>query len=147
MRNSICLTVLSVLAGLMPLAAVAQAAAVLEQDGVRYVAGGIGTEGREAMAAMRRDFNLALTFAVLRTGNYVADVDVELRDARGKRVLAARADGPWLYAKLPAGIYQVRARYGEASQARKVTVRDTGTAALYFYWDDPAAGEGRRDRD
>jgi hypothetical protein len=147
MRKPIAVAIISLLTGLTPLVVAAQPAAVLAQGGVRYAAGGIGAEEREAMMAMRRDFNLALTFAVLRAGNYVADVDVELRDSRGAQVLAVHVEGPWLYARLPADVYQVRARYGEAWQARKVTVRERGTAESYFYWDDPAASEeGVRDR-
>src|SRR6185436_13937477 len=54
---------------------------------VPYAAGGVSVEGRDAMLAMRSEFNTELVFALASTGHYVADVDVRITNASGQEVL------------------------------------------------------------
>lgn len=124
-------------------AAQAQPLAVQESAGTRFVSGGIGEEERAQLAATRAGFNLHLTFAVARSGNYLADVRVALRDASGREMLAANAEGPWLLAQLAPGRYSLTAEYGGKVQTRTVAVPRAGRAEVFLYWDDPAALEGR----
>jgi hypothetical protein len=115
-----------------------------EQGGVRFIHGGIGEEERVALAAARPDYNLRLTFAVAKAGNFVADVQVLIADARGREVLRATSEGPLFYARLAPGRYSVSASYGASTHSRNVQVRDKRAAEAYFYWDDPAVlAEGR----
>jgi len=127
--------------------AIAQAAAdplkVETRGEARYVSGGVGEEERLALAAMRGDFNLQLLFAVKRAGNYLADVEITVLDAGNNVVLSARSEGPFFLARLAPGTYTVAARYGDVAQSRSTTVRGAGRAELAFYWDDPAALEGK----
>jgi hypothetical protein len=123
--------------------ALAQAPVVQGQGDVRYVSGGIGLGERLALAAMHAEFNVHMSFAVKRTGNFLADVAVHVEDAAGRDVLDAVSEGPWLYVRLATGRYRLRATYAGASQTRAFEVRAGRHTELYLYWDDPAAAEGR----
>ena len=116
----------------------AQGLKVEERGGVRFVHGGIGAEERAVLQAMRAEYNVHMTFAVARQGNFVADVAVSLVDGGGREVLRTVAEGPLLLAKLPPGTYAVTATFDGKAQMRKLTVRDKGRAELYLYWDDPS---------
>ncbi len=121
--------------------ALAQGIEVMKQGGVSYLAGGVGVGERAAMDQMKPQFNARLTFAVRKTGNYVANVYVTVADAKGAEVLKTNVPGPLLYAQLAPGEYKVTAIYHGFSQTKPLTVRGQGHSELYFYWDDPAAAE------
>jgi hypothetical protein len=92
---------------------------VRQDHGVSYVSGGVGDEERERIQAFARDFNLELLL-VSKSGAYLANVDVVIKDARGKQLLAAKTEGPLFYAKLPKGHYKLEAtKSGET--VRKTT--------------------------
>jgi hypothetical protein len=123
----------------------AQPPVVQAQGGVRYVSGGIGVGERLALAGMHAEFNVHMTFAVKRAGNFIADVAVRIENAEahtGKVLLDAVSEGPWFYVRLAPGRYRVRARYGGSAQTRDFSVRAGRHTELYLYWDDPAAREG-----
>jgi hypothetical protein len=121
----------------------AQPLAIREAGAARFISGGIGEEERAALAPMRAQFNLHLTFAVARSGNYLADVGVALRDAAGREVFSANAEGPWLLAQVVPGRYSLGAEYGGKIQTHPLIVRSAGRTEMFLYWDDPAALEGR----
>lgn len=78
--------------------------------GVAYVSGGIGQDEQQALQAERRAFSFWLTTAVRRSGAHLAGVLVRIREAdSGRLVLDHRMDGPWLFAQLPVGRYEVEA--------------------------------------
>jgi hypothetical protein len=120
--------------------AAAQSLVVHTQGQVRYVSGGVGENERLELVAMHAEFNVHMTFAVKRAGNFVADVAIEVTDDSG-RVLDAVSEGPWLYAQLEPGRYRLHASYAGAAQARDFRVRAGRQTELYLYWDDPAARE------
>jgi hypothetical protein len=102
------------------------------------VSGGIGLDEREALAAKARDHNVKLVFA-LSSGEYLSDVDVEISGAGGRQVVAHRAGGPWMFAKLPPGDYTVRASVDGNTQTRKVSVGKQGQKVVNFLWPASAA--------
>jgi hypothetical protein len=114
--------------------AYAQDAAITPQTGaggIEYVTGGIGDGQQQALKAMQSAYNLRLTFARKNGGNYLADVKVTVT---GKGVnLDAMAQGPMLYAKLPAGTYEVTAEYGGQRQTQKVTLGAQGKALTMYF--------------
>ena len=81
------------------------------ENGITYVSGGIGEGQAQAMMGMRKDYNLQLTFAMKGTGEYLADVKVNIQDAKGKEILETVSSGPLFYAKLPQGRYKVTAEF------------------------------------
>ena len=79
------------------------------QDDVTYLCGGVGEEESTYMKQEAKDYDLMLTFAT-RSGAYLADVDVDIRDAGGNTVLQLACDSPILLVDLPkGGTYKVRA--------------------------------------
>ncbi len=122
--------------------ALAQTPVVQAQGNVRFVSGGIGVGERLELAAMHAEFNVHMTFAVKRAGNFIADVAVRVEDASGRVLLDAVSEGPWLYARLAPGRYRLRARYAGDEQTREFQVRAARHTELTLYWDDPAAQEG-----
>lgn len=96
-------------------------------DAPRVVTGGVSEEERDALLQQAGSYNLWLVFAEQGTGNYLANVQVALSDARGEPLLDVVTDGPWLFAQLPPGRYTVRTGMGH-DQA--VTVGNGRTMAI-----------------
>ncbi|MFN7087046.1 MAG: carboxypeptidase-like regulatory domain-containing protein [Burkholderiales bacterium] len=106
---------------------------VITQGEVSYVSGGIGADSQERLQAIEKQFNLKLVFTLVE-GNYLADVAVTVKDAKGRTVAEHVADGPFFMAKLPAGSYSVAASYEGKSQTRKVTLREGALRTEYLRW-------------
>ena len=95
-------------------------------SGIDYVTGGVGKAQQDAMANMKPDYTLRLTFAREKTGEFLADVKVQI-DQEGRQpfnapVLNVTA-GPMLFAKLPDGEYRVRAETAGQVQSKTLTIR------------------------
>jgi len=101
-----------------------------------YVTGGIGSPEADAMRQAASDYSLAMTFAA-QTGQFVADVDVAVKNRDGQLVLQANDAGPMLLTNLPAGRYQIEASYQGQTQTRNVTVADAGTTKVVLQWQVP----------
>lgn len=106
----------------------------MTQNGISYVSGGIGEAQQQELKAMRKDYNLLLTFAIEKSGEYLADVKVRIQDAKGKKVLETVSPGPLFYAKLPQGKYRITAESQETPVSKSTSIGKTGARDLYFYW-------------
>ena len=125
---------LSLLALTTPLHA-ADEMKVQQAGGIAYVSGGISEEARDSLQALAREFNVKLVLAT-KSGAFLSDVAVSVDDATGKRVLEAKSDGPWFFAKLPPGRYQVDAAVNGKALKKPVTVNAQGMSTVDFRWDD-----------
>jgi hypothetical protein len=94
------------------------------QGAARFACGGIGSDESAAMRAAMKDHPLSLLFARA-GGEYLANVDVTVRDASGGTALAMRALGPVCLIDLPAGRYTIEAVSDGMAKSQNVTV---GTA-------------------
>jgi hypothetical protein len=138
MRNFRCLFSALLLAGLSSFSALAAAAEggplqIQDYQGVPYVTGGVGEEERDYLKTISKNFNLKLMFAAT-TGNYLSDVQVEIRDARNQTVLDAVSNGPFLYADLPAGSYTVAVSGPGQVAKRSVKLSRGRQVQLNFFW-------------
>jgi len=107
------------------------------QAPVPFLSGGIGVAEQEALRTRESEFNLKLVFTLVE-GNYIADVRVNVRDARGGVVLDRLAGGPFFLARLPAGTYTIDATYRDKTVSRTVTVGER-LRTEYLRWpSDPA---------
>ena len=102
-------------------------------DGTAYVTGGMGLDERSALEEAAREYNLKLSCAMT-GGKYVADVRVVIRDASGRTVLDAATDGPWLFAKLPAGSYRIFATFGGVTHQRTVELSGSRQTVVNLFW-------------
>jgi hypothetical protein len=117
------------------------------RNDVTYLCGGVGEEEVQAMKQQAKDYDLMLTFAA-RDGAYLADVDVDISDARGNSVLQANCDSPMLLIDLPkAGTYRVHADAAGYTLNRSVKVaagKKTGRhlATAVLVWPQQVAEAG-----
>ena len=102
-------------------------------QGIPYLSGGIGEEERETLRHMAHDYNVQLIFAA-KEGHYVADVHVTIADERGRTVLDAVSEGPWLYTQLPSGTYTIMVQVSGQTQRRVAQVGQRKKTQLQFYW-------------
>ncbi|HKC44064.1 MAG TPA: carboxypeptidase regulatory-like domain-containing protein [Burkholderiales bacterium] len=121
----------------------APAVEVRRIDGVPLVTGGVGSDEVDEMTLALPDYNLKVTAAARRSGAFLADVALEVRDARGVRVLSVTLEGPILLTRLPAGTYELRLTYRAKTQTRSVSVPPQGRRETVFYWDVPESDDPR----
>jgi hypothetical protein len=104
------------------------------QGEVSFVSGGVGGGEREAMHAIRQDYNLNLLFSEAGTGSYLSDVKVSIHDANGNSLLDTLANGPFFYAKLKPGRYTVSADHNSHTINKITKVGQQQRSALRFIW-------------
>ena len=100
-------------------------------DNVPYTSDGVGDESQANLNAQKGDYNLKLVFA-MKTGEYLANVKVNIADRKGT-VLDVKSDGPWFFARLPAGTYTVVSTNDGQSESRTVSV-GSGLKTVDFRW-------------
>lgn len=117
------------------------------QNGVTYMCGGIGEDESTYMRqTAARDYDLMMTFAE-KSGNYVADVAVSIKDARGKTILETTCDGPILLVDLPKnGGYRIHAEASGQALDRTVLVKGGKgqVRQLTFAWPASAGSAAAR---
>lgn len=95
--------------------------ASVAQPGVSYRNGGIGKDQADSLRAMSGQYPVRMTFSERNQGldEFVADVHLRVKDARGRTVLDLPAQGPIFLLQLPQGSYSVEAeRHGEVKTRR-----------------------------
>lgn len=134
--------------GLIPIAALAiagfgsalaqEAALTGGSNDVPYASGGIGLDSREVLRAKQGGYNLMVILS-LKDGHYLGGGALSVRNRAGKTVLEIDAQGPWIFAKLPPGIYTVEARAGDTTRGRQVVIGKKGLKRVHLTWDKEPA--------
>jgi len=97
------------------------------ENDVKYVCGGVGIDEVASLKDAASDYDLMMTFAAS-TGAFIADVNVEIADARGKSVLKVNCGGPIMLVDLPRdGRYRVRAEAEGRTLTRSAQVSERGS--------------------
>jgi len=130
------LMMLSIIAALFSLGFSAVAADLTPQTihGVTYVSGGVGMDEEATLRDMAKDYNLRLTFAAKCNGDYIADVNVTIIDAKGNEVLNTAAEGPMLFARLAPGLYTVKMEHKGEVLEKRVHLSSRRPLAATFAW-------------
>lgn len=105
-------------------------------NGVAYVSGGVGQDEADAMRAIRGNYSMRATFATA-NGTYLSDVAVRVENADGSTLFTTRSDGPFLYAKLPAGHYRLIATSDRIERARPIDIPRHGAVSVTLTWPAP----------
>ena len=92
------------------------------ENGVTYMSGGIGENEAKAMKQAAKDYDVMLTFATRENGAYLADVKVDIEDAKGNNVVSAVSEGPIFLADLPNGKYRVKAEAEGKTVTKQIQV-------------------------
>ena len=98
---------------------------------------GIGDD--DPLAAIAGDYNLQLVFATQGSGEYLADIKVQITDAKGNTLLDAESPGPLFFVKLPAGSYRISADFHGTPLRKSVTIGNRRLQNLYFHWPQEAS--------
>lgn len=105
----------------------------------------VGGIGKDSEATMRREaghWPLRMVFSERKDNELVADVDLVVRDAHGRRVLKLDDTGPMTYAKLPPGRYSVEAVFEGQRKLSQVTLDGRRGQDLFFHWrGEPQRGQ------
>lgn len=101
--------------------------------GVSHTSGGVGEDERVLLAASAHLFNLRLVFAELDSGAYLYGVAVRIDTEQGERLLEAESEGPWFFARLPAGRYRLTVTHEGMRQSRRIDV-GAQDLRLTFRW-------------
>jgi hypothetical protein len=102
--------------------------------GMPYVSGGIGQSELSSLHAKRGDYSLWVITAAMKSGAYLADVEVSVRDAKQRVVFKERLDGPWLFIDLPLGRYEVEASFNGETEKRSTTIHRGDHHQVFFYF-------------
>ena len=125
-------------ANLVSLSSATDALAAIEvrqQDAVLFVSGGVGENERQEIMKLSPDYSLELLFATRGSRNeYLADVNVQIKDQNGKVVLDTVSQGPFLLAKVAPGRYSIRADNDGAIKQQTIQVKAAKLHRVVFVW-------------
>ena len=102
------------------------------------MSGRFGLEEHAELKTIGKMDNLELSFA-LQNRDYIGSAEVVIEDQNGAAILEAVSDGPLFFAKLPEGVYTVKATAMAKTLEQTVHVPSQGQARLYFAWKDSIA--------
>jgi hypothetical protein len=104
-------------------------------QGANFASGGASHEELRVLHARRDEYNLWVITAASKSGAYLADVLLTIRDSERRILFNRRLDGPWLMIDLPLGRYQVEAALDGQAQLRTTTIHPGDHHQLIFYFD------------
>lgn len=102
--------------------------------GIGWQAGGVTFEERSTMQLTASSYSLWVVTAAVKSGAFLADAQITIRDEAGVAVFDHRVGGPWLYVDLPPGRYTVQARLGGTDQQRSTSIRQGDHHQMLFYF-------------
>jgi hypothetical protein len=108
--------------------------------GIPYVTGGVVYEELPAFQQARSQYplNVEIYEKVGAKNGFTANAQVMLIDRSDKVVLDARADGPYLWAKVPPGSYKVQTTLNGTMKEQRVTVgKGPSTRAIFVFPPSP----------
>lgn len=110
------------------------AAAPASTATIPHISGGVGTDERANLEAVKSQYNLRLLFAISGAGSYLSGVKVLIQDARGQTALEAVSNGPWFFAQLPPGAYTLTLDNQGQVQKRAVNILPQRATEENVYW-------------
>ena len=105
-----------------------------DANGIVHITGGVGDDERDAMEAVRSDYNVHITNSN-KDGAFNDSTQITITDKSGTAIVTADA-GPLFYVQLPAGSYTIVAQHRDMSQTKKIKVTKSKKAQpdLHFIW-------------
>ena len=109
-------------------------AAPASAGSVPHFSGGVGHDERTRMEAVKSQFNLRLLFAISGAGSYLSGVKVLIQDTQGNTLLDTVSNGPWFFAQLPPGTYNITLDNQGQVQKRQVSIPPQRATEEKVYW-------------
>jgi hypothetical protein len=103
------------------------------QSSVPYLTGGTDQDELAQLMEQAATYNVKILLAE-RNGAYITGVKVSVTGSGGKPVLQVASVGPLLFARLPAGTYEVTATHEGVSQVRRLSVGAKGRSEMALRW-------------
>jgi hypothetical protein len=105
-------------------------------QGIQYITGGIGSEESDAMLQLGQRWPLTLEFAQDHPQRplWVADVDVKITDNKRKVIFSALSEGPIMLIQLPAGSYEIEAKFEDRILKKKLKIEENQPVKLPIVW-------------
>jgi hypothetical protein len=113
--------------GMSPVAAPAM------QPGAPFLTGGVGQDELDQLKEQAAGYNVRILFAE-QGGAFISGVTVMISGPAGQPVVQVASGGPFLFVKLPAGSYEIKATHEGVSQARRLTVGSKGRSEMTIRW-------------
>jgi len=104
-----------------------------EQNGISYLEGGIGIDESRALQ-QTRGYNLQITLSSGPDNKYQSGAELRIESANGQPVLTLQDIGPMLWAKVPAGHYQVVASVNGEQLRQQVVIEGSAPVIVNLHW-------------
>ena len=104
-----------------------------EQNGVRYLQGGIGQDEANALRKTP-GYDLHVELSTGPEGKFQSGATVDIQNAQGQPVLSLTDAEPLLYVQLPPGKYKVTGNAQGETVQQLVTVNGKGPATVNLNW-------------
>jgi hypothetical protein len=103
------------------------------ENGISYISGGIGSEEREELKRVTKDYSLKLMLSEA-GGAYLGAVEVTILNSEGRVILKDDSSGPWFLVKLQNGRYRVRALARNMEKTKDITISGGKLRVIHFQW-------------
>ena len=105
-----------------------------DANGVTHITGGVGDDERDAIEAVRKDYNVHITNSN-KDGAFNDSTQISITDKAGVEVVSADA-GPLFFVELPTGSYTIVATHRDMTQTKKIKVTKSKKTQpdLHFVW-------------
>ncbi|MBT9236736.1 carboxypeptidase regulatory-like domain-containing protein [Pseudomonas inefficax] len=104
-----------------------------EQNGVRYLQGGIGQDEANALRKTP-GYDLHVELSTGPEGKFQSGATVDIQNAQGQPVLSVTDAGPLLYVQLPPGKYKVTGNAQGETVQQLVTVNGKTPTTVNLNW-------------
>lgn len=104
-----------------------------EQNGVRFLQGGIGQDEANALRKTP-GYDLHVELSTGPEGKFQSGANVDIQSAQGQPVLSVMDTGPLLYVQLPPGKYKVTGNAQGQTVQQMVTVNGKAPATVSLNW-------------
>ncbi|MBV4491510.1 carboxypeptidase regulatory-like domain-containing protein [Pseudomonas oryzicola] len=104
-----------------------------EQNGIRFLQGGIGQDEANALRKTP-GYDLHVELSTGPEGKFQSGASVDIQNAQGQPVLSVPDAGPLLYVQLPPGKYKVTGNAQGETVQQMVTVNGKTPATVNLNW-------------
>lgn len=107
-----------------------------KEGAITYLSGGVGNEEADAIKHAASNYPLELEFLAKAKpkDEYLADIEVRIKDAHDKTLVNTTSNGPFLLAKLPDGKYTVSAERNGKTENRTIEIATKEHRRVVFEW-------------
>ncbi|BBU45150.1 MULTISPECIES: hypothetical protein [Pseudomonas] len=104
-----------------------------EQNGVRFLQGGIGQDEANALRKTP-GYDLHVELSTGPEGKFQSGANIDIQNAQGQPVLSVMDAGPLLYVQLPPGKYKVTGNAQGQTVQQMVTVNGKAPTTVSLNW-------------